>query len=138
MQEHTPLNLCKIGLIVISFFLHNLENDTERKQFMENIAKKFPDAAIIVADYTAKKFSGQEAREILTAKVERNAMQLKGEDRFIREHNVFTLESLQACLSDSYAHTIAQSLAKGRGVVIGSPKALNAFTSPSLVTQHEG
>ena len=110
-----------IGLIVVGFFLHDLETTQERIDFLRSLHEQSPNAVLIVADYILSGASQEEILQLCSSKFEISRKQEMGAQEFIDTHARLSYEKLSYTVGEAYENTNTKVAPAGRAIAAGVP-----------------
>ncbi len=129
MSAQTLEDMQNVGIIFLSYVLHDFPSDLH-EQLLTNIRETCPAAALIIADYTMRELTDQQAMELFTANLEHENMLAKTIPVYLEEHRRFTYDDICVLLGNYFPNVQGLALKAARGMFIGSE--IDLIDEPAL------
>lgn len=111
-----------IGLIVVGFFLHDIEAPEDRIRFIQSLREQSPNAILIVADYILCGASQAEILRLCDSDYECKRRKEMGDSEFANTHARLSCDDLVQTVSTAYERAEAKAVPAGRGIAVGVPQ----------------
>ena len=130
----------EVGLLNMAYFLHNFEDEADRIALLRKLRESQPESLCIAVDYALKDLPREIALACLSTDSEHDLMDKRSSDVFVRQHSVFTLQSLfELFEAAGWSSIKVLPLKAGRAVAIASasldPRQRSAMTAEELLAE---